>query len=96
MKQYYVYIVTNKKLGVLYTGITSDLPQRIYQHKNKMMKGFSAKYNLDKLVYYEVLGDPENAIVREKRIKDWKRNWKIEMIEKFNPEWRDLYEEICA
>jgi putative endonuclease len=96
MKQYCVYIVTNKKLGVLYTGITSDLPQRIYQHKNKTMKGFSAKYNLDKLVYYEVLGDPENAIVREKRIKDWKRNWKIEMIEKFNPEWRDLYEDICA
>ena len=95
-KQYYVYIVTNKKRGSLYIGITSELPKRIWEHKNKTFKGFTEKYNLDKLVYYGVFDDSENAIRREKNLRKWNRNWKIELIEKTNPEWINLYEEICG
>jgi len=91
MKKYYTYITTNKKYGVLYTGVTSDIIRRIYQHKNKFVSGFSKKYNTDKLIYYEEYIDPKEAILREKRIKRWKRIWKIELIEKDNPDWEDLY-----
>ncbi len=95
-KQYYVYIVTNKPRGVLYIGFTSSLPKRNWEHKNKVTKSFTSRYNLGKLVHYEVFDDPENAIRREKRLKKWNRNWKIELIEKTNPEWNDLYKEICS
>ena len=95
-KQYFVYIVTNKKRGVLYIGITSDLPKRIWEHKNKVVEGFTKKYNLDKLVCFEIFDNPENAIKREKRLKKWNRDWKLELIEKSNPEWNDLYEQICS
>ncbi len=91
MQQYYVYILTNKKNGVLYTGVTSDLIKRIYQHKHKLIKGFTEKYNINSLVYFETTNDIHSAIHREKCIKRWKRIWKIELIEKQNPEWKDLY-----
>jgi len=91
--QYYVYIITNKKDGVLYVGITNDLERRMFEHKNKLVKGFSSKYNLDKLMYLEVYPYVEDAIKREKNIKKWKRNWKIKLIVEDNPDWKDLSEE---
>ena len=93
-KQYYVYIMTNIGNTVLYTGITSDLKKRVYQHKEKLVDGFSKKYNIAKLVYYEVFEDPENAISREKQIKAGSRQRKIDLINRINGEWLDLYEEI--
>ncbi len=95
-KKFYVYIVTNKKEGIFYTGVTSSLAKRIWGHKNKVVNGFSKKYNLDKLVYYEVFEDAENALRREKRLKRWGRDWKIEAIEKFNPKWDDLYNNVVS
>jgi putative endonuclease len=94
MRQYYVYILTNKHNAVLYVGVTNNLIRRVYEHKNKLVPGFTAKYNLNKLVYYEILPDVRDAIYREKQIKGWRRSKKVELIEKFNPNWRDLYEEI--
>lgn len=94
MKNYYVYILASKRNGTLYIGITSNLPGRVYQHKTKKIKGFTEKYNVDKLVYYEQGEDPYNAIAREKQLKKWKRQWKIELIEKENPNWKDLYDDI--
>jgi putative endonuclease len=93
-KHYYVYILTNKNNSVLYTGITSNLPQRIHQHKEKMVEGFTKRYNLNKLVYYEVFGDPYSAISREKQIKAGSRRKKITLIEGMNNNWRDLSEEL--
>jgi putative endonuclease len=93
-KQYYVYIMTNKNNSVLYTGITNDLKRRIYEHKEKFVSGFTKKYNVRKLVYYEVFQDPENAILREKQIKAGSRGKKIDLINTMNKEWRDLYEEL--
>lgn len=90
----YVYILTNRKNGVLYIGVTSNLIKRIWQHKKKFIKSFSQKYNLDKLVYFEVLEDEINAIKREKQLKNWHRDWKIKLIEKDNPDWDDLYQKI--
>jgi len=94
MKFSFVYIITNKKRGVLYTGVTSDLGGRIYEHKNKTLKGFSAKYNLNKLVYYEIFEDITEAIYREKKMKHLLRQQKIDLIEAMNFEWKDLYETI--
>jgi putative endonuclease len=94
MKQYYIYILTNQYHTVFYVGVTNNLIRRVYEHKNKLVKGFTVKYNINKLVYYEVFSDVRDAIYREKQIKSWSRKKKIEMIEKFNPEWKDLYEEI--
>ena len=94
MKSFYVYILTNKRNGTLYIGVTSDLTKRIWQHKEGVVDGFTKKYNLKKLVYYESHGNAENAIRREKRLKEWKRKWKINLIEDQNPEWEDLYENI--
>jgi len=94
MKQYYIYILTNQYNTVFYVGVTNNLIRRVYEHKNKLVKGFTSKYNIKKLVYYEVFSDVRDAIYREKQIKSWSRKKKIEMIEKFNPEWKDLYEEI--
>jgi putative endonuclease len=90
-KNFFVYMVTNKKDGVLYTGVSSSLLQRTSKHKEKTYRGFSAKYNLDKLVWYEQCPTAEAAIMREKQIKKWNRAWKIELIEKTNSAWRDLY-----
>ena len=94
MKQYYVYILASKKNGTLYTGVTSDLVKRIYEHKNDLVEGFTKKYQVHSLVYFEVFSGIKEAIHREKCIKRWKRAWKIELIEKNNPNWKDCYNEI--
>ena len=91
MKYYYVY---SKKNGTLYTGVTGDLIKRAYQHKKDLIPGFTNKYGVHKLVYFEQHGDIINAIIREKQIKKWRRDWKINLIERNNPEWRDLYYEL--
>ena len=96
MKQPCIYIITNRHNTTLYIGVTSNLVQRIYQHKNKLVKGFSAKYNLNKLVYLEPFEDMDNAIIREKRLKLWKRDWKNRLINEINPNWRDLYPDLLG
>jgi putative endonuclease len=93
-RQYYVYIVTNKNNGVLYTGITNDLMRRVHEHKEKLVAGFTEKYNISKLVYYEIFEDPGNAVMREKQIKAGSRQKKIDLINGFNKEWLDLYEKL--
>ena len=90
----YVYLLASRKNGTLYTGVTSDLIKRVWQHKNDVVDGFSKKYNIHLLVWYEVHDEIGSAIVREKQIKEWKRLWKLELIEKSNPTWKDLYSEI--
>lgn len=94
MKQPCVYILASDKNGTLYTGVTSDLVRRISEHKGGAKEGFTEKYAVHLLVWYEQHDTMESAIGREKAIKEWKRVWKIELIEKLNPEWRDLYQEI--
>jgi putative endonuclease len=94
-KQYYVYILTNKYNTVLYTGVTNDLVRRVYEHKDKFVKGFTKKYSLNKLVYFEVFEDVMYAISREKQIKGGSRIRKIKLIAEMNQNWRDLYDEIC-
>ena len=91
--QAFVYIMTNKYNTVLYTGVTNDLQRRVYQHKEKQIAGFTQKYNLNKLVYYELFDSIKAAIVREKQIKAGTRQKKVELIAAMNPEWKDLYEE---
>ena len=93
-KQYYVYIMTNKNNRVLYTGITNDLKRRVYEHKEKLVRGFTKKYNVSKLVYFEIYEDPENAIFREKKIKAGSRQKKIDLINALNGKWQDLYDKI--
>jgi putative endonuclease len=93
-KYYYVYILSNKYNNVLYVIITNDLIRRVYEHKNKLVEGFTEKYNVDKLVYYELFNDPINAITREKQLKGYSRKKKVELINSFNPEWEDLYESL--
>jgi putative endonuclease len=93
-KQYYVYIMTNKHNAVLYTGITSDLKRRVYEHREKLTEGFTKKYNLTKLVYYEVFQDSYNAIQREKQIKAGSRQKKVNLINDMNSAWKELYEEL--
>ena len=93
-KQYYVYIMTNSRNTALYVGVTNDLIKRVYEHKAKLVDGFTKKYNIVKLVYYEVLEDIENAILREKQIKAGSRQKKIQLIDSTNKEWRDLYDEL--
>ena len=96
LKKMYVYIMASKKNGTLYIGVTSELQKRVYTHKSKMIEGFTKKYNVTSLVYFEIFDDPENAIRREKQLKKWKRDWKIELIERENPDWRDLYPELFS
>ena len=91
MRQSYVYILASKRNGTLYTGVTADLIRRIYEHKHALLDGFTKKYNVHKLVYYEVHEEINNSITREKQIKKWKRAWKIKLIEEKNPEWKDIY-----
>ena len=91
MKQYYVYIMTNRS-RTLYVGVTNDLVRRVYEHKNKMVDGFTKKYHLTILVYHEETGEIQSAIEQEKQIKGWLRNKKIALIESVNPQWKDLSE----
>jgi putative endonuclease len=93
-KIFSVYILTNKRNGTLYVGVTSKLKQRIWQHKHKLVDGFTKKYNLHILVYYETTPNSYSAIAREKQLKKWRREKKIFLIEKMNPQWKDLYEDI--
>ncbi len=93
MKNYYVYIMTNLS-GTLYTGVTNNLVRRVQEHKNKLIEGFTKKYNITRLVYFEVFNNIEDAIRREKQIKGWVRKKEIALIESINPEWKDLYEEL--
>ena len=93
-KQGYIYILFNRKNGTLYVGVTSDLIKRVYQHKNKIIEGFAKKYGVDKLGYYEIYNDIESAIAREKQIKAGSRKKKIDLIEKINPNWDDLYDSL--
>ena len=89
--QYYVYILASKRNGTLYIGVTSNLIKRVYEHKKNLVDGFTRKYNIHKLAYYEITNDIESAIRREKQLKKWNRKWKMNLIEKSNPEWIDLY-----
>jgi len=94
MKTPCVYMLASKRNGTLYVGVTSNLPQRVWQHKNDLVDGFTRRYGVHALVWYEVHETMENAITLEKTIKEWKRQWKIDLIEAMNPDWRDLYEDI--
>lgn len=96
MHNYYVYIMASKKNGTLYIGMTNDLIRRVYQHKAGEIEGFTKKYGIDKLVYYEHTTDVRAAIQREKQLKEWQREWKINLIEKMNPKWDDLYGEFLS
>ena len=94
MKKSYVYILASERNGTLYIGITNDLIRRVYEHKNNLIEGFTSKYNVQRLVYYEQFDNIEYAIQREKRLKKWYRKWKLELIEKSNPNWNDLYTDL--
>ncbi len=93
MNQYYIYILTNEYNNVMYIGITGDLKRRLYEHKHQLIDGFTKKYNVHKLVYFESFNDPTNAIKREKQLKKWVRNKKNSLVETMNPTWKDLTEE---
>ncbi|HKI77969.1 MAG TPA: GIY-YIG nuclease family protein [Ignavibacteriaceae bacterium] len=94
MSNYYVYILASKKNGTLYIGVTHNLIRRIYEHKEGLIEGFTKKYNVKMLVYYEIHTEINNAIKREKQMKKWYRKWKTKLIEKNNPEWKDLYNKL--
>ena len=94
-RHYWVYILASRIGGTLYIGVTNDLIRRIFEHRSKAVEGFTAKYDLSRLVYFEQYDDVENAIRREKRLKKWNRTWKIQLIEKTNPNWVDLYPSIA-
>jgi putative endonuclease len=93
---YCVYLLASGKHGTLYLGITRDLVRRVYEHKNKLTGGFTAKYGVDRLVWFEGYDDPTSAITREKALKKWRRDWKIRLIEQDNPDWGDLYSSLSA
>jgi putative endonuclease len=95
-KDLYVYVLASRRNGTLYIGVTSALVQRVWHHKTKAIEGFTARYGVDQLVYFEAHGDAAGAIQREKQLKKWRRAWKIQLIEERNPEWRDLYAEIAS
>ena len=90
----YIYILASQRNGTLYIGVTSNLQKRIYEHKEKVVEGFTKEYSVDNLVYFEIFDDIENAILREKKLKKWNRSWKIDLIEKENPKWEDLYSSL--
>ncbi len=91
MKQCYVYILAGKRNGTLYIGVTNNLARRVYEHKNNIFDGFTKQHNVKTLVYYEKYDDIQKAITREKQMKKWNRQWKMRLIDHFNPEWKDLY-----
>ena len=93
-KSYYIYILANKRNGTLYIGVSSNLKKRIYEHKNEIIEGFTKKYKIHLLVYYELFNNINEAIAREKQLKKWNRKWKMELIEKVNPQWKDLYDDL--
>ncbi|MFA6594538.1 MAG: GIY-YIG nuclease family protein [Candidatus Buchananbacteria bacterium] len=93
-KYSYVYILASQKNGTLYIGVTNNLLKRVWEHKNKFINGFTEKYNVDKLVYYEVFESISEAILKEKQLKNWNRQWKIRIIQEMNPDWKDLYKEM--
>ena len=93
-KQYYVYIMANRYNNVLYTGVTNDLKRRVYEHKMHLVRGFTSRYNVEKLVYYEATDDIQAAILREKQIKGGSRQKKIDLIMSINPEWKDFFDEL--
>ncbi len=90
----YIYILANKKNGTIYTGVTNDIVRRVFEHKQDFVDGFSKKYDLKRLVYFDSFESIYDAITMEKRIKRWRREWKLALIEKLNPEWQDLYEQL--
>ncbi len=90
MKSYFVYILASQKNGTLYIGVTNDLHRRMYEHRNGLIEGFTKKYGVHKLVYFEETPNIDDAIAREKQLKNWRRLWKLELINKANPEWKDL------
>lgn len=96
MQEYYTYILASKRNGTLYVGCTNDLVRRVYEHKNDFFKGFTKKYGVHMLVYFEQCDDFDSALQREKQIKEWKRKWKLELVEKGNPLWQDLYDELLS
>jgi putative endonuclease len=96
MGQYFVYMLASKKNGTIYIGVTNNLLKRVFEHKNNLVAGFTQKYNVHSLVYYEVYQNIFDAITREKRMKKWKRQWKIRLIEESNPNWEDLYDNLSV
>lgn len=95
-KRFYVYILASRRNGTLYIGVTSDLLKRVWEHKKKLAEGFTEKYSVEKLVYYEQFRDVEYALMREKRLKKYNRKWKLDLIEKINPDWKYLFEELVS
>ena len=93
-KEFFVYMLASGRNGTLYIGVTSNLIKRVWEHKEKVVDGFTEKHGVDKLVWFEACPDAESAIKREKQMKEWKRQWKLELIEKANPYWRDLYDDL--
>ncbi|QPF83275.1 GIY-YIG nuclease family protein [Bradyrhizobium genosp. L] len=93
---YYVCILASRKDGAIYIGVTNDLVRRVYEHRTKAVPRFTSKYNITRLVWFEIYDDPISAISREKVLKKWKRSWKTQLIEATNPQWNDLYESICV
>jgi putative endonuclease len=91
----HVYMMASRRHGTIYIGVTGDLSRRVYEHKTKAYRGFTAKYDVDRLIWYEEHDDPSEAIAREKALKKWRRDWKIRLIEDFNPLWTDLYETLA-
>ncbi|MCJ9430484.1 GIY-YIG nuclease family protein [Kordiimonas marina] len=94
--QYYTYIMASARKGTLYIGMTNDLVRRVWEHKSHVFKGFTERYDVTRLVWFEVHATAEMAISREKRLKKWNRDWKIALIEEENPDWADLYDRICG
>ena len=94
MKRYFVYILSSQRNGTLYIGVTNDLTKRVYEHKNNLVEGFTKKYEVHLLVYFEEFHNIDEAITREKQLKRWKRAWKLRLMESSNPEWNDLYREF--
>lgn len=94
MNYHYVYILASQRNGTLYIGVTTDILRRVSEHKNKQIEGFTKRYGVDKLVYFEIYEDYWEAANRERRMKKWNRDWKIKLIEERNPEWRDIYDEL--
>jgi putative endonuclease len=93
---FYVYLLASRRHGTLYLGVTNDLVRRVHEHKTKAVPGFTTRYAVDRLVWFETYADPTNAIAREKELKKWRRDWKIRLIEQQNPEWRDLYPAVLG
>ncbi|HYK81362.1 MAG TPA: GIY-YIG nuclease family protein [Micropepsaceae bacterium] len=96
MRDYYVYILASDRNGTLYVGVTNDLARRVYEHRNDLIEGFTKRYGVHRLVWFEVHGDINEAILREKRIKKWNRSWKLRLIEEMNPDWIDLTEQLMS